>query len=260
LVQEKKRGEVAIKILHENQSSDPILRERFLQEAHVLRKLEKTGVVPAPYTISPQSFSRPWFTMAYLGDMYRLRDMIGGKDHKRLTLDWAFPVAAALCESVDAIHRAGVVHRDLSPENVMYGFGSGMVVRLIDFDSAKLYGESLSRKDLADSMEGGAAVGKVKYTAPEQWANFDSAGPESDAYSVGVMIWEMVTGTPPFVGDSIDKIRECHRNAPREAAPLVHAGVPVPVAELIVSLINPVADRRATLKVVHSEMANLVKR
>ena len=66
-----KKGQVAIKILHEHQSNDPDLRQRFLQEARVLRKLATTGVVPLAYDMSRKDFPRPWFTMSYLGQMYR---------------------------------------------------------------------------------------------------------------------------------------------------------------------------------------------
>ena len=254
LAEVPKHGHVAIKILHDHQSTDEDLRQRFLQEARVLRKLAVTGVVPIAYGMSPKQFPRPWFTMSYLGNMYRLRDMIGGNEHKQLTLDWAYPVAAALCSSVEAIHRAGVIHRDLSPENVMYGFGSGMEVRLIDFDSAKMQGTNLSRFDLVDTSSNCDVVGKVKYTSPEQWQDFDSAGTESDAYSVGVMIWEMITGAPPFLGTAIDEIREQHLSARREISSLTRCGVPGQLATLLASLLNPNSTDRPELSLIRSRI------
>ena len=254
LAEVPKTGYVAIKILHEHQSSVPDLRKRFLQEARILLKLAKTGVVPLVHGMSPKDFHRPWFMMTYLGQMYRLRDMIGGKEHKRLVLDWAYPVAAALCASVDAIHLAGVIHRDLSPENVMFGFGVGMEVRLIDFDSAKMHGANLSRAELAEAGANGDVVGKVKYTSPEQWQNFDSAGVESDAYSVGVMIWEMITGSPPFKGSTIDEIREQHLTAPRDVAELTRFGVPGQLAAMLTGLLDPDPARRPQLSVIRTRL------
>jgi serine/threonine-protein kinase len=180
--------------------------------------------------------------------------MIGGKEHKHLSLDWAYPLAAALCASVQSIHRAGVVHRDLSPENVMYGFGSGMEVRLIDFDSAKMHGANLSRAELAETGANGDVAGKVKYTSPEQWQDFDSAGVESDAYSVGVMIWEMITGSPPFKGSAVDEIREQHLAATRDFAELTRSGVPGQLAMMLAGLLDPDRSRRPQLDAIRARI------
>lgn len=249
-----KYGNVAVKILHEHQSNDPALRVRFLEEVHVLGKLERTNVVPVAHAVSPKDFPRPWFAMTYLGQMYRLRDMIGGKEKKRLSLDWAYPVAAALCSSVDAIHRSGVIHRDLSPENVMYGFGSGMEVRLIDFDCAKMHKASLSRSALVHTGASNDMVGKIKYTAPEQWQCFDSATYASDVYAVGIIIWEMLVGSTPFNGNSMDDILSQHAVADRDIHALTGVGVPGQLAALLGSMLDPNPFRRPKLSVIRARI------
>jgi len=252
LVEDRKKRQVAVKILHEHLAEDSRLRSRFLAEASVLRILSRTGVTPAVMERSQAQFPRPWFAMEYLGGMYRLRDMIGGRDFKSLSRDWAVPVMQELCASVGKVHRAGVIHRDLSPENVLYGFNKTMKVRVLDFDSAKTRRKSLSRdeflKEAEEQNDGPSEViGKINYTSPEQWKDFDAADEKSDTYSVAAMIWEMFVGRPPFAGGSVDDIRNRHLHGTRDPSVLVSAGLPEDVAQGICAALSVDPDERPTL-------------
>jgi tRNA A-37 threonylcarbamoyl transferase component Bud32 len=252
LVEDRKKREVAVKILHEHLAEDSRLRSRFLAEASILRILSRTGVTPSVMERSQAQFPRPWFAMEYLGGMYRLRDMIGGREFKSLSRDWAIPVMKELCISVSKVHSAGVVHRDLSPENVLYGFSKTMKVRVLDFDSAKTRRKSLSRDEFLKAAEENddgpnEVIGKINYTSPEQWENFDAADERSDTYSVAAMIWEMFVGRPPFAGGSVDDIRNRHLHGTRDPSILMSAGLPDTVAQGICAALSVKPGGRPTL-------------
>ena len=119
-------------------------------------------------------------------------------------------------------------------------------------------GTNLSRTELADTRANGDVVGKVKYTSPEQWQDFNSAGVESDAYSVGVMIWEMITGSPPFTGSAVDEIREQHLTGPREIAELTRSGVPGHLAAMLAGLLDQDCSRRPQLSVIRSRILETI--
>ncbi len=258
LVEDRKKRQVAVKILHEHLAEDSRLRSRFLAEASVLRALSRTGVTPAVMERSQAHFPRPWFAMEYLGGMYRLRDMIGGKEFKSLSRDWAVPVMKELCAGVAKVHRAGVIHRDLSPENVLYGFNKTMNVRVLDFDSAKTRRKSLSRDEFlagGETVGPGEIIGKINYTSPEQWRDFEAADEKSDTYSVAAMIWEMFVGRPPFAGGSLDEIRDRHLHGPRDPSILVSAGLPASVANGICAALAADREGRPSL----AELSRLFK-
>jgi tRNA A-37 threonylcarbamoyl transferase component Bud32 len=242
------RRPMAVKVMHQSHTDSSILRARFLQEAVVLRRLAGTGAVPRVLGVSNEEFPRPWIAMTYLHNMLTLRLMIGGERRKRLPRDWAARLAVGLCERVQAIHDQGVVHRDVSPENVLYGENDDRQIRIIDFDCARTGTTSLSRSELSEQAEG---TGKYRYTAPEQWQEFDAATAASDAYSVGVIIWEMFLGYTPFEAQTPDETRRLHREGVRDAAPLVvEAGVPAATAGRIVGLLAVDPRRRPSLREV----------
>jgi serine/threonine-protein kinase len=246
---------VVVKLLLPRHFSNAHVHARFLLEGRILGALRGTGTVPRTRGISPiNERACPWYAMDYLHDMKRLRDLVGGETHLRLERRRAFKVGAALCECVHRIHCAHVIHRDLSPENVMVAFGRDGHVRvvLIDFDSARPLVRMPELEGLALAGGGGAIIGKTNYTSPEQWQDFDRADQRSDAYAVGIMLYECLTGEIPFPGTDLAAVRELHRSALRGPARriLVASGVSERLTGAVAGLFAREPDQRPGLDAV----------
>lgn len=248
---------VAVKLLLPKHFPNRNIYVRFLKEGRVISVLRKTKAVPMVHGLcSVNEQACPWYAMEYLSGMKRLRDVVGGKTHLCLPRKWAFKVGAALCESVYRIHRKNVIHRDLSPENVMVSFGKGTAVKvkLIDFDAARLLSSMPELENLEPVNSGGMIIGKTNYSSPEQWIDFDSADQRSDAYVVGIMLYECLVGEVPFEGGSIVATRQQHRLASREEArlKLISKGVPRRIAMTITDLFSHDPAKRPALDLVCS--------
>jgi hypothetical protein len=178
---------LALKLLLKRKASESSL-ERFLREARVLTKVEHGGVVRVhDLGESPEG---PYLVMAKVtGESLAERLARGGPLRPREAAE----LVAALAEAVEAVHAAGVLHRDLKPANVMLR-PSGAPV-LLDFGVARdEEAERLTRT--------GTTLGTPSYMSPEQARGESSAslGPATDVYALGVLLYEVLTGRPPFEG------------------------------------------------------------
>ncbi len=206
--------EVAVKMILRGQLASQADRERFEAEAQAAARLDHPGIVPV-YEVG-EIDGRPYFSMK----------LVGGTTLAQLLADGPLPpreAAAILAKVARAIHFAhmrGVLHRDLKPSNIL--LDEQGEPHVTDFGLAKQIaaGESLTRT--------GAVLGTPAYMAPEQAAGQrGQVGPRSDVYSLGVMLYHMLTGRPPFQAAS-----------PAEMVMLVLEQDPVPPR-----MLNPKADR-----------------
>ena len=200
--------EVAIKSLSLDRARDATARARFLQEAVTQGQLEHPCIAPV-YDIEAARGARPRFTMRYVAGvtlaevvaLLRAGDAEAAQRYTRRRLLTAF---SAVCGAVHYAHRRGVVHRDLKPENVMLGeYGE---VYVLDWGVARLTGESSEQvqvpRDADHATEAGALLGTPGFVAPEQWLNSASADDRSDVYSLGAMLFELLTLTALHDGGS----------------------------------------------------------
>ncbi|GGO44397.1 serine/threonine-protein kinase [Streptomyces lasiicapitis] len=187
---------VAVKELHVNAglSADETERqqERTLREARSVAQVKHSGILVLHDVVRhPEESARPWLVME-LVDGWSLADRVaaGGP----LPSAEAGRVGLALLAALRAAHTAGVLHRDLKPANVLLEAETGRVV-LSDFGIAQVAGQTTL-------TETGAFVGSPEYTAPERMSGRRS-GPESDLWSLGVLLCTAVAGTSPFHRDSV---------------------------------------------------------
>ena len=180
--------EVAIKVLSAEQTNTAAA-ERFAREVAVVARLSHPHIVPL--IDSGQANGLRWFVMPRI-EGASLRDRISREG--QLGVDDAVRIAVEVAKALVAAHAHGVLHRDIKPENVLLSSGSAVVT---DFGIAKiLAGDG----DAATLTQTGYAVGSAAYMSPEQATGVDPVDARSDVYGLGCMLYEMLTGEPPFIG------------------------------------------------------------
>ena len=204
---------VALKVIREEIASEPEYRERFLREARLAASVDDPHVVSI-HDVKDED-----------GRLYLVMQWIEGTDLRqqldssgRLTPQRAVAIGAQLAGALDSLHGvSGLVHRDVKPANVLLREVAGEDhAYLTDFGIAKPPEalESLTRT--------GSTVGTTGYLAPEQIQGKE-ASPRSDLYSLGCLVFEMLTGKPPFSGENELAVRWAHAQGPR---PLVSQVLP----------------------------------
>jgi len=186
--------EVAVKILSPQFAADAGFMARFEREARHAARLSHPRLV----TVFDCGVDRGVaFIVMELVAGHTLRQVLD--DHGRLPLGEAAGIAAAVCEALEVAHTAGLVHRDIKPANIVVSHGD---VKVLDFGIAR-----------ADGAAGGTrtigVLGTAAYLSPEQ-ASGGPTGPQSDLYSLGCVLFEMITGAPPFTADSAVGLAYCH--------------------------------------------------
>ena len=179
---------VAVKVPHAEMESDPILLERFKREQEIGQELDHPGIVK---TYDGEKRSRLYMVIEWV-DGKLLRRLLNEK-HK-LPIDRAELITLGICDALDYMHKHGVVHRDLKPENVMVDEWNR--IKLIDFGIAMK--EDARRLTFAGPSP---LLGTPDYISPEQ-VKGQHGDQRSDIYSVGAMLYEMLTGQPPFTGSN----------------------------------------------------------
>src|SRR6478752_3347729 len=184
--------DVAIKVLQDDLARDPSAQSRFRREAQNAASLNHPSIVAVYDTGEAQGESGivPYIVMEYV-DGETLREIVardGALPSRR-----ALEIAAEICAALDFSHRHGVVHRDITPANVMVD-GAGMA-KVMDFGVARAVknGQALTT---ATSI-----IGTAQYLSPEQ-ARGETGDARSDIYSAGCVLYELLCGTPPFTGPS----------------------------------------------------------
>jgi eukaryotic-like serine/threonine-protein kinase len=184
---------VAIKVLAEELANDRVAVRRFHREARATAKLDHPNVTRVFDFVDGEA---PLLILELLeGQTLAERLRRGGA----LPPVEAARIAAAVADSLDAAHRAGIVHRDVKPSNIMLTPSGG--VKVMDFGIAAAWE--------AHSTTGQQLLATASYVAPERVAG-ERASPAGDVYSLGVVLYEMLTGRPPFVGDNAEQIIRAH--------------------------------------------------
>ena len=190
----KKR--VAVKVLSPHLAASADHLARFQQEAIAASQLRHEGIVLV--TDFDRDVDGTHFIAMELLDGYDLARLI--ETHGPLPPITALEIAAQVASALDCAHRCGILHRDLKPANVFlttHG-ARGDVVKILDFGISKVMHRRLGPGNLTQT---GQVVGTPYYMAPEQAQGRPDIDGRCDVYSLGVLLYEMLTGVPPFVGD-----------------------------------------------------------
>jgi serine/threonine-protein kinase len=201
---------VAVKRLRADLASDPTFQARFRREAQSAASLNHPTVVAVYDTGEETSPEDPSLTLPYIVmecvEGRTLRDIL--REGRKILPERALEIVASVLSALDYSHRAGIIHRDIKPANVMLTPAGD--VKVMDFGIARAIADSS-----ATMTQTAAVVGTAQYLSPEQ-ARGEQVDARSDLYSAGCLLYELLTGRPPFVGDSPVSVAYQHV---REEAP-----------------------------------------
>ncbi len=184
----------AMKVLLPNLQSDPELADRFMREIKVQASLEHPNIAALHTALRIDN------QLLMVMEFVEGRSIEDGMQNGPLAIDFALDCASQVLSALAYAHSRGVIHRDIKPANMMVTHGG--VVKLMDFGIARMTQE----KKLTQT---GRTVGSLYYMSPEQIQGVDLDA-RSDLYSLGVSLYEMVTGKRPFQGDSDYSIMAAH--------------------------------------------------
>jgi serine/threonine protein kinase len=243
---------VAMKVLHTDLRDDPSLRERFQREARLLASIDHPAIVPIFHlgVIEDGAKQCPCIVMPFVKGRTLAEAL---RKQGRFTLEQAIPLVKALLDALSVAHAMGVVHRDLKPQNiVLEDRGGSTVVRLLDFGIAKNVSASPSAGSVM-ATRAGMLLGTPEYMSPEQVRDPSSVDGRADLWAVGVILYEMLTGQPPFTGDNqIEIIAKVLTSTPRRATE-VQATLPPQVDTLFNKLFDRNPDERFRTALQFSE-------
>lgn len=268
---------VAMKVLFPEHRSDAKIMARFAEEAQILGQLEHPNIVPV-HDFGEDGEGTRYFTMYYvrgktLTEILQSDTVADGSREAYFKL---LNIFLRVCDAVAFAHSRGVVHRDLKPDNIMVGaFGE---VYLMDWGIAKLLGRSTGtalgldgelpepvrvRRDAAMSDETGQIIGTFFYMSPEQAnAEIEKIDERTDVFLLGGVLYEILTGQPPYVGSTVvDVVRQAQKAAipaPELVAP--ERNVPPPLSRIVMKALQKEHGQRyASVQHLKADIENFLK-
>jgi serine/threonine-protein kinase len=251
---------VAVKVLHSHLADDSSFLARFRREAIAAARLAHPNVVATYDTGVDDGVA--WIVMERV-DGSTLRQVLSASGP--LSPERAVRLAVQVADALDYAHRAGVIHRDVKPANILVAEGDR--VKVADFGIAKAAIEAAEDAsgasfDAGDLTQSGAIVGTAKYLSPEQ-VNGEPVDGRSDVYALGVVLYEMLSGKVPFTGETDVAVAVQHATATPLPLREVRPDVPAPLEAVVVRAMakapgeryQSAADLRAALVAVdrHTE-------
>jgi serine/threonine protein kinase len=241
---------VALKVLHPSYSRMPDLVERFRREARAASKIGHPNIVDVTDSGTTGDGS-VYFVMEYLEgvELGSVIEREGALDVAR-----ALKITGQICRALSAAHREGIIHRDLKPENIFLitRDGTADVVKVLDFGIAKTTEAEAARERRLTSP--GMAMGTPEYMSPEQAAG-RPADARCDVYALGAIMYEMVTGIPPYTGDNFMEILTKKATVDPPPPLLVRGELPAQVSELVMAaMARSPSERPQTMEALEYEL------
>jgi len=222
--------QVAVKILHPTVSGDALIRARFWREMLILEKLSHPNIIR--YLGGGRDGEQLFFAMER-ADGATLKDLIGQSG--RLTWAEAATCGIQISSALQHAHNHGIIHRDLKPANLLLTSYGGL--KLVDFGIAR----DTTSPDLTAQ---GLTVGTYAYMSPEQIIGNRSITGQTDLYALGCLMFEMLTGRPPFEGDNFAQLFEQHLHQVPPRVRSLAPDCPPELDELVATLLHKSPDDR----------------
>ncbi|WP_208543085.1 Stk1 family PASTA domain-containing Ser/Thr kinase [Nocardioides euryhalodurans] len=243
---------VAVKRLRTDLASDATFQARFRREAQSSASLNHPSIVAVYDTGEEQAtdgpggetVAQPYIVMEYVAGR-TLRDIL--REGRKILPERALEITSGVLAALDYSHRAGIIHRDIKPGNVMLTPSGD--VKVMDFGIARAISDASSTM-----TQTAAVVGTAQYLSPEQ-ARGETVDSRSDVYSAGCLLYELLTGRPPFVGDSPVAVAYQHVREPA-SPPSDHDQDLPPAVDAIVmkALAKRVEDRYQSAAAMKSDI------
>lgn len=208
---------VALKVMHGHLSDDTVFQSRFIQEARAAARLADPHVVNV--FDQGQDSDMAYLVMEYLPGI-TLRELM--KEQRRIPVPQTITIMDAVLSGLAAAHRAGIVHRDVKPENVL----------LAEDGRIKIGDFGLARATTANTASGQMLLGTIAYLAPELVTR-GSADARSDIYALGILLYEMLTGEQPYKGEQPMQIAYQHATDSVPRPSVKNPAVPEQLDELV---------------------------
>jgi len=225
----KIKEELALKLINPEVASEKKTIERFINE------------LKGAHKISHRNVCRMYHLGEDKGTYYITMEYVPGEDLKsmirmtrHLSIGTAVSIVKQVCLGLAEAHRLGVVHRDLKPSNIMIDRDGN--ARIMDFGIARLYSEK-------GITEAGIMIGTPEYMSPEQVEALDTDS-RSDIYSLGVILYEMVTGRLPFVGETSLMTAVKHKTEIPPDPRKLNAQIPIELSQIILKCLEKNKDKR----------------
>ncbi len=249
---------VAIKVLHPQFVENEAARTRFQLEARAAVLLHHANAVSV--TDFGQTADGLVYIVMELLNGRTLREILA----KEAPLETARATSIMLqtSDAVAAAHTAGIIHRDLKPSNILVtqSAAAPAIVKVLDFGIAKLAADILDDEDASAVTLPGTPIGTPRYMAPEQYEGHDLT-PAADVYSLGVILYEMLTGMAPFTGVSPVEIAIKHANNPPLRPREIVAAIPEDVERVVLhALEKPPEARPANAAEFRGELLETAER
>jgi serine/threonine-protein kinase len=242
------RKRVAIKVINRRFAQDLKAVSRFVLEARSVNEIGHHNIVDI-FAIGELDDGRNYLVMELIDGVSLFEILLAAN---RLQPGEVLPLYEQLCDALEVAHAKGFIHRDLKPANILVlKRPPHPFIKILDFGLAKLRGPSQQQ---GEQTAVGTVVGTPTYMAPEQCLG-DPVDPRTDVYALGVMLYELLTGKPPFVDAAPQRVLAMHIHKPPRPPSVAVPGLPKPLEAVVLkALAKRPAERHPSASALYEEL------